>query len=187
MQRRDAIKSMAWSSGAMLSIPALSSLMAGCQVDTGPDWIPSFFSEEQIGLVADITETIIPKTDTPGALDAQVPRFIDIMVNDIMPEEMQNALLAGLDSFQEACKAATGKIFQDLAPEEKVAELSKAEEEAMNSETPGPSFFSLMKQLTMAGFFTSEVGATQALNYVKIPGKYEGCIDLEEGQKAWAI
>ena len=48
-------------------------------------------------------------------------------------------------------------------------------------------YFSLMKQLTLLGYFTSEVGATQALRYVAVPGKYEGCIDYKKGDRAWAI
>ncbi len=187
MQRRDAIKSMAWSSGTMLSIPALTALLEGCQVESGPDWAPSFFSAEQIDLISHVADVIIPKTDSPGALDAQVPRYIDLMANDILPEKMTTAFIAELEAFQAACKSATGKNFQALNEEEKIAELSKAEEEAMKASSKEPKFFSMMKQASMAGFFTSEVGATQALNYVKIPGVYEPCIPLEEGQKAWAI
>jgi hypothetical protein len=43
-----------------------------------------------------------------------------------------------------------------------------------------------MKQLTMLGYFTSEVGSTQALRYVPVPGKYEGCIPYKKGDRAWA-
>jgi hypothetical protein len=47
-------------------------------------------------------------------------------------------------------------------------------------------YFALMKQLTLLGYFTSEIGATQALRYVAVPGRYEGCIPYKKGDKAWA-
>jgi hypothetical protein len=49
-----------------------------------------------------------------------------------------------------------------------------------------PHYFGMMKQLTVWGYFTSEVGATKALRYVAVPTKYEGCIPYKKGDKAWA-
>jgi hypothetical protein len=47
-------------------------------------------------------------------------------------------------------------------------------------------YFTLMKQLTLLGYFTSEIGATQALRYEAVPGRYEGCVPYKKGDKAWA-
>ncbi|MFN9666692.1 MAG: gluconate 2-dehydrogenase subunit 3 family protein, partial [Bacteroidota bacterium] len=61
----------------------------------------------------------------------------------------------------------------------------KAYQEKKKSEEPA-HYFRMMKELTLWGYFTSEIGATQALRYVAVPGKYEGCIPYKKGDKAWA-
>ncbi|MEM9722027.1 MAG: gluconate 2-dehydrogenase subunit 3 family protein [Bacteroidota bacterium] len=187
MQRRDAMKRMAWSTGGVLSIPTLSMWMSGCQVEQTPDWVPSFFSQEQIDLVAEIAETIIPTTDSPGAKEALVHRYIDIMAKDLLPEKMQQAVLAGLKEFQQTCTEAMGKNFQALEPTEREAYLMELEKTGKTREQDTPAFFPMMKQATLAGYFTSEIGATQALAYTPVPGGYEPCVDLQDGQKAWAM
>ena len=97
------------------------------------------------------------------------------------------------------------KNFMKASPEEQIALLTASEKESMDEltkigderkkaqgagkafEEPGVPFFRLMKELTLLGYFTSEQGAQQALVYVPVPGRYDGCIDLKPGQKAWAM
>lgn len=66
-------------------------------------------------------------------------------------------------------------------------EKETSEQKSEPAKKPSPIFYFTMKDLTLLGYFTSEAGATQALEYVPVPGRYEGCIDLKPGQKAWAI
>jgi len=190
MQRRDALKRITWGSGAVLSVPTLTGLMSSCQVESGPDWTPAFFTPEQAHTVAEIAETIIPATDTPGAKDALVERYIDIMLQDIAPEAVQQSFAEGLVAFESTCREKFGAPFAQLSAEQKTEALKGAEASAKAQATKAPNtppFFSLVKQMTLAGYFTSEPGATQALAYVAVPGSYDGCLPLEEGQKAWAI
>ena len=187
MQRRDAMKRMAWTTGGALSIPALSMWMSGCQVEQTPDWLPSFFSQEQIDLIAEIADTIIPTTDSPGAREAQVHRYIDLMAKDLLPEKMQQLVKEGVDAFQKTCLEASGKNFQEMEATERVAYLTEIEKTSKNADPQSPSFFQMMKQATLAGYFTSEIGATQALAYNPVPGGYDPCVDLQDGQKAWAL
>ncbi len=51
---------------------------------------------------------------------------------------------------------------------------------------PRGSFVRILKDLTLVGFFTSRIGATQTLAYEAVPGGYRGCLELRPGQKAWA-
>ncbi len=188
MQRREALKRITWISGGALSAPIAAGILQGCQADSSSDWMPSVLTEDQLSLVAEITETIIPATDTPGAKDALVHRYVDIMLKDIFAEEDKNRFLAELDQFAQDAQTQYGKSFVNCEPSKRAEHLKSYGESARNITNPTDiPFFTTIKQLTLSGFFTSEVGATQVLRYVAIPGKYEGCIPLEEGQKAWAV
>jgi hypothetical protein len=85
-----------------------------------------------------------------------------------------------------------GKSFMESTPEQRHELLvgldKEAKEYGKNKKPEDPShYFSLMKQMTLMGFFTSKEGATKALRYVAVPGKYEGCIPYKKGDKAWAL
>ena len=100
---------------------------------------------------------------------------------------MQQAVLAGLEELQQTCTEAMGKNFQALEPTEREAYLMELEKTGKTREQDIPAFFPMMKQATLAGYFTSEIGATQALADTPVPGGYEPCVDLQDGQKAWAM
>lgn len=183
MNRRDAVKRVATIVGGTLTIPAAAGILSGCEADTSPDWIPEFFSVEQADLVAEIADLIIPDTDTPGAKAALVHRLIDRLMAQHFDKKHQDHFLAGLDAINQA----GGAPFLSLDQEKQVSTLMAAEQEALGKRNTSPKpFFLMMKELTLLGYFTSEAGASQALTYVHIPGNYDGCVPLQEGQKAWA-
>ena len=187
MDRREAIRKATLAMGGTLSAPVMAGLLQGCTAKSTPDWVPQFLSVEQGAMVAVIAEMIIPATDTPGAKDAGVPEFIDQMLADVFQKEDKDRFRQGLDDFNNQVQADQSKDFIDCEPELQNQLLTGLAEKAQ-SEGPQPggkTFFQMMKELTIVGFFTSEAGATQVLEYVEIPGKYEGCIPLEG--KAWAI
>jgi hypothetical protein len=132
------------------------------------DWRPELLSPEQGRLVAEIVETIIPETDTPGAKAARVHVFVDLMLARCVPAADSKAVLEALDD--------VGEPFLQAAPADRQERLGR-----MDAKT-----FALVKELTLVGYFTSKVGATQALAYDAVPGSYRGCIDLKPGQRAWA-
>jgi len=188
MQRREALKRITWISGGALSAPIAAGILQGCQADSSSDWMPSVLTEDQVSLVAEICETIIPATDTPGAKDALVHRYVDIMLKDIFEEKDKNRFLTKLDEFAQDAQTQYGKSFVKCESEQRIEHLKSYEKAARNNTNPVDTpFFTTMKQLTLSGFFTSEVGATQVLRYVAVPGRYEGCVPLEEGQNAWAV
>jgi len=193
MDRREALKRTAWIMGGVVSAPAIMGVLKGCAAKPTIDWKPVFLSEEQGILVSEVAEIIIPKTDTPGAKDTGVPGFIDLMLKDVHSKEDQDRFLKGLQEFDEAAKKEYGDSFIDLDAKDQSAFVKKVHDAAVEAEraaTPAPKrpFILMTKELTMLGFFTSEPGATQVLQYIAVPGSYKGCIPLSEAGngKTWA-
>ncbi len=189
MNRRDAIKQATILLGGVLSAGAISGVMAGCKADPKIDWTPKYFSAEEGGLMEAIVDRIIPKTDTPGAKDAGVHTFIDQMMADFFQDKDKAAFKEGLAKVEAEAKSAHGKSFVSLTPEQQDEVLTKFDKEAYDpsrKENDPPHFFRNMKELTVLGFCTSEVGATEFLKYDPVPGTYRGCIPYSEVGAAWA-
>lgn len=137
-------------------------------------------TDAQTALLAELADVIIPDTDTPGAKAAGAHEFIIRVIRDCHPIEEQETFYAGLAKIDEASEAAHGKVFVDLDEDQKIAIVADA------VKTNG-AFFRQLKSYTAVGYFTSEIGATQALEYLPVPGKFEGDIPFQPGQKTWAI
>ena len=117
---------------------------------------------------------------------------MQVMVADCYEEKDQQIFLDGLNKVNEAASKKFNAQFTKLSPEQRTELLAQIDQEAAAyskdkmKEDPN-HYFTLMKQLTLLGYFSSEIGATQALRYVAVPGKYEGCIDYKKGDRAWAV
>ena len=192
MDRREALRKTALLMGAAVSASALTGILQGCKATPELTYKPVFFTEDQARIVTEVAEIIIPKTDTPGAKDAGVPGFIDLMLKDCYKKEDQDRFIAGLTSFDEEAKKAYGDSFIYCKPEQQVEFVTKVHAAALaeakeNKEAKRP-FILMAKELTLLGFFTSEPGATQVLQYIAVPGSYKGCIPLAEAGngKTWA-
>jgi gluconate 2-dehydrogenase gamma chain len=188
MDRREALKRTAWIMGGVVSAPAMMGILKGCTAKPTINWKPEFLTEPQGILISQVSDIIIPKTDTPGAKDANVPSFIDVMLKDCYSKEDQDEFISGLTAFDEEAKKAYGDAFIDLDAEKQIEFVKKTHDEAINAHAEKRPFILKMKELTMLGFFTSEAGATQVLQYVAVPGSYKGCIPLKEAGngKTWA-
>jgi gluconate 2-dehydrogenase gamma chain len=189
MDRRTALKRTALIMGGALSSSAITGVLQGCTAEKQLDWQPVFFSQEQAAATSAVAERIIPATDTPGAKDVGVPEFIDMMLNDVYTEEEQQHFLDGLNQLNQESESAFGDSFASLSPEQQDEVLQKMAVASGEYQGEGKPFFLMAKELTMLGFFTSEIGATQVLQYVQVPGYYEGCIPVEEAGngKTWAV
>ncbi len=145
------------------------------------------FSKKQVQLLNEVADTIIPTTDTPGAKDAKTGQFIAVIVSDCYEPADQKRFLDGLTSLENDCKAKTGKSFMKCTAQERQSFLSeldtaqKAYHKSKKKEDPA-HYFRTMKDLTLWGYFTSEIGATQALRFVEYPGKYT-TIDYKKGDR----
>lgn len=195
LSRRSAIQRVSYLVGGAVATPALFSVLQSCQQSVQPlDWVPQFLDEEQSRLVTTLAEMIIPHTNTPGAIDAGVPSFIDRILGECLATEAQSMFTDGLSKLQSLAQKEYDSSFNKLnskAQTELLNQIANEENVPGNQsgdDSSGPkTFFNQLKQLTLLGYFNSEMGATQALEYVQIPGSYQGCTTLEPGQKAWAV
>jgi hypothetical protein len=183
MKRRSALQLTATILGGTIFGSEL--FLSGC---TGKTTGTSLFSEDDLALLDEIGEAILPETeDSPGAMAANIGLFISAIVSDCYEANEQLIFLNGLHGFNQKCKDEIGKEFKELTGTEKLNFLEGLGEEARNGPEDPPHYFAMMKQLTVWGYFTSEQGATRALRYNPVPGRYIGCFPYENGDKAWAI
>ena len=186
MERRELLKMITLATGGALIGGEL--LLSGCKINAKPEGI---FSADDIAFLDEMAETIIPKTNTPGAKDAEVGKFMTIMVNDCYEAKDQKIFHNGLIKLEEVSKKKFSSSFMKITAEQRKELLIELDKEAKayqsaKKETEPNHYFTMMKQLTLFGFFTSKPGATEALRYVAIPGKYEGSVPYKKGDKAWA-
>ena len=173
--------------GVAVSSPIIMSILDGCVPQKELGWTPGFFNEDQAVLVADICDIILPKTSTPGALDVGVDVFVDHIVGSCLSPEEQAIFSDGLIEVEAESNKLEGKNFSSLSNESKAKVLqileAKTNIEEYDPHVSGKPFFTKIKELTLLGYFTSEIVMTQHLDYVPIPTKLEGCNELKEGQK----
>ncbi|MDH2326921.1 gluconate 2-dehydrogenase subunit 3 family protein [Cereibacter sp. SYSU M97828] len=186
MERRDLLKMIAAATGM--------SMIGGAAFAYGkvPLQEPANdFTEADVAKLDELAETIIPQTSTPGAKEAGVGLFMAQFVTDCYSPEEQAIFREGLTALD-----ADGD-FMALTPEARkemlIALDAEAKEQAGRVALDGQSsgqtkahYFTMMKQLTLFSFFTSEVGATKVLRYVAVPGRYDGELPYEQGTPAWA-
>jgi len=166
-----------------------SAWLAGCT--TAPRSSANLFSESDVALLDEIADTILPPTKTPGAKAAGVGPFIAMMVKDTYDPPEQRLFVEGLAALEDESRAQNGGGFMASSPEQRVALLERLDREAIEyMRRPGadgrPHYFRLIKELTLLGYFTSEIGCTQALRYVETPGRFDPSVTYTAGDKAWA-
>lgn len=254
IDRRAALRRLSLALGGVATAPLMSGLLGGCRTpERGAlaDYSYQALSEDQQRTLAALVDRIIPATDTPGAAEAGVPQFVDMMLAEWYAPEERTAFLAGLDDVGRRAQADGGAAFADLdeeaqgrlvaaldaetfaqteAPEEPAVDEDvveagregtyQAEQEEQNEvagtqgdlgeamsdstdagavgevntgegtvavgESEAPPFFRQVKELTLAGYYTSEAGATEELQWLASPGRYDADIPLSEVGRAWA-
>jgi hypothetical protein len=198
MNRRELLQRAAWLMGGALSAPAVLGVLNGCTAKKEATWQPVFLSKEQGALVAEVAEIIIPRTNTPGAKDAGVPAFIDVMLKDVYEEGDRQRYVSGLKAFDDAARTAHSKGFVELSKQQQTELVRKFHDEAVATELAAEDsrrayeqrpFILMTKELTLLGFFTSKAGATEVLQYAAVPGKFEACVPLAQAGngKSWAL
>ncbi|MBB6501275.1 gluconate 2-dehydrogenase subunit 3 family protein [Pedobacter cryoconitis] len=214
MERRDAVRNIAFLMGGALSATTIGVFLEGCNTPPAKKG-SELFSANQDQLITEIADTIIPSTKTPGAKAAGVGPWISMMVRDCYPKEAQDVFVKGLEDLEARAKKQYNNSFLKITAKEREQLLGKVRDETVAAQKAdgeknaaaekakgkaltgtvkaakygpqGPSyFFAIARDLTLLGYFTSEIGATQALEYIDIPGRYDGCVDLKPGQRVYA-
>jgi gluconate 2-dehydrogenase gamma chain len=197
LTRREALKRVAWLMGGTVSASAILAIQKGYSATTPAGRKPSILTPPQMSIVSTVAEIMIPRTDTPGAIDVGVPGFIDLMLADVYTQKDREHYLAGLADFDAAAHTEQGKEFVALEPTHQVtlvrrfhdaAVIEEQRPDRLREDLPRP-FILMTKELTLLGFFTSQAGATQVLQYVAVPGSYHACLPVEQAGngKTWAV
>ncbi|MBT8233452.1 MAG: gluconate 2-dehydrogenase subunit 3 family protein [Saprospiraceae bacterium] len=175
MDRREAIKTSSLILGYAVTATTAAAVLNGCQADRSIDWTPKYLDKKQALLVGDISELIIPKTDTPGAKEAMVDRFIDAMLGAWKPED-RTLFTTALVDFDTEAEKQFKRGFVKCTKEQQIKVLDVLVEDSKNKDS---HIFKTMKELTVVGYCKSELGATTLLTYDPVPGApYEGCVDF---------
>ncbi|MEO8063305.1 MAG: gluconate 2-dehydrogenase subunit 3 family protein [Pseudomonadota bacterium] len=184
LERRELLKRAAWLLGGAVSAPAALAILQGCSAKEGggAPVATKILTAAQLALVAEIAEIMIPKTTTSGAKDAGVPVFIDSVLDAVYPKDAQDRFTAGLKEFDAAAKSS-GKAFLEREPAERVAFVKQSLEAALAGERDPKPFILMTRELTLLGFFTSQVGISENMDYVPVPTVFHGCVPLTQMKK----
>lgn len=183
ISRRDALRRLGALVGGALSAPVAAGVLGGCRVTDGEHAF-TLLSQDEARLVGEIAEMIIPETDTPGARTARVDAFIDQMLDRWFSDEDRERFLGGLRALDQEAGG-----FVDASAEAKTQILQRLDAEAVAARLEGASplpFFAQMKELTLVGYYTSEIGGSEELQYVMLPGRYDGDVPLEDVGRAYS-
>ena len=257
IDRRSALRRLSAVLGGAVTAPLASGLLGGCRTPAGSelaDYAFQTLSEPQQRTLAALVDQIIPATDTPGAAEAGVPQFVDMMLTDWYAAPERDEFLASLDAVDrrasgsfvdldaeaqarlvatmdaevyaptpgavggaarpddepvdddvaEAAQEGTfkaqqerelevagaqgelGEAMSDDADDAASGTLNTGEGTATVAQPEAPPFFRQLKELTLAGYYTSEVGATQELQWLAAPGRWDADVPLSEVGRAWA-
>lgn len=186
MDRREAVQYIGILLGGTLV--GANALLTGCKSETGKD---QNFSTDDIAYMDEVAETILPTTSTPGAKAAKVGQFMTVMVNDSYEEKDQKVFKEGLKKLNDFSEKTYDKSFMEATPQQRHDLLVKLDAEQKQytkdkKKEDAAHYFRMMKELTMLGYFTSEIGSTKARRYIETPGRFEGCVPYKKGEKAWA-
>lgn len=189
MERREAVQYIALLLGGTLV--GANAFITGCKTDDKKSSNLAF-TQEDITYLNEVADTILPTTaSSPGAKAANVGQFMTVMVNDCYEAKDQKIFHEGMDKLNDTADKAYKASFMKLTPQQRTDLLVKLDNEQKEytknkKQEDAPHYFRMMKELTLLGYFTSEIGHKQARRYEPVPGRYEGCIPYKKGDKAWA-
>ena len=134
-------------------------------------------NEEQYDVLWVMAERILPRTESPGADDAGVAEFIDLLYGEYFEDADRKMHEEGLMNFMASCEEKKGRSFLELSEREQTDYLTE-----MDAKGEEEAFFSSMRKIILWAFFTSEVGM-KSMNYLPVPGRFNGCITIDDQEK----
>ncbi len=190
--RREIIQ-RALTAAGFTAFAGTGTLLSACAsgADRRPVEVNGIFSEAQRAWLDEVAETILPATDTPGAKAAGTGSFIALMVTDAYSPEERRIFMDGMAKLEAECTRSFQRGFLEADATQRHALLVRVDKEAydhgltIDAGEP-PHYFRMIKELTVLGYFTSQIGYTQAMRYVESPGRWEPCVDYKAGERAWA-
>ncbi len=213
MKRRTALEYISLGLGYTVASPGLLSLIQSCQSpkaeQENSEFQAAFLAADQVAMIDEMADILLPQTDTPGAKELNVGRFVDGMLANTYKAKDQATFKAGIELFVEqleaeqnakpgnATREQLSAMMQKLADETNAAKteeirglLSKDLKEVSEESKKEYQYYSFVygfRGLAITAYFQSELIGEKHLNYSPVPGPFEGCIPLEEGQKDWSL
>lgn len=175
MNRRKVIKELVFATGAIVLIPS-------CMQDKGKTSISLErikISVSQEKLMAELTEAILPATDTPGANDIAAHLFVFRMMDDCYKKEDQEKFIRGLAEFEKKTDSQLGKSFVKCTAAEREILLKELEVKNAGDADLG-YFYNSVKGLTVQAYTTSKYYLTTVVGFKLIPGRYKGCVPVKK-------
>ena len=187
MDRRELLKLIAIATGGV--VIGGDFFLAGCKNPEAGSGVA--FSADNLSFLDEVAETILPKTNTPGAKDAELAKFMQVMVNDCYTAADQKIFHEGINKLNEACEKMHSSDFMKASTQQRTDLLTAVDKEAKdynkNKKKEDPNhYFTMMKQLTLQGYFTSKIALTTVIDYHAVPAKYDGAVPYKKGDKAFA-
>lgn len=197
MDRRSALKKAGVLAGSAVAIPSFFSLLQSCKSETRLGWQPLFFTEIEAKTIAAILDMILPRTDTPGALDVKSDIFIDKVIAKTYDEEAQKKMRSEIAAFNSECEKNYGNTFIELNPSDREKVLQAAEKNS-GKFSPGVwgtavgkqetiGFYRSIKSMAIWAYFSSEEIGEKVLAYDPVPGTFEPCIPVSEVGNRWSL
>jgi hypothetical protein len=201
MNRRDALKGMGMSLGYAIATPSILSLLQSCKTETSV-WDPIFLTKVEATVITSLVDLILPKTEaSPGALDVNVPKFLDLYADKVYDEERKEKYKTGVQAIMHALNVvdndpSSAKTEDYDALLTKYLKSSKAQQKIYDEETDENNqdaivFKTLvgLRASSIWAYKTSQQVGENVLTYDPVPGSQKGCIPLEEatGGKAWSL
>ena len=203
MKRREALKSITLSSGAVLTSGSILSLLQSCTADENT-WKPLYFSVEEGKTLAALCDVIMPKDEWPSASEVNVPQFIDLMYKDVYRPEDGDKIKKGLGLFDKAFDDNYGDSFSDAETKDQINglkdyfkvsdderwKLRKLVENKTDDKSSDKYFIysalTKVRELTITAYFQSEKIGEEFMPYLPVPTEWIGCMDVKEVGKVWS-
>lgn len=182
--------------GIALSGSTITAILNSCSPSKPAlGWEPQVLTEDQSRTIGAIADTILPKTDSPGALDLLVDRFVDVMIQTTYKDDDKATFISDLNAFMASCEKEYGSSYDELSADQKVeiiAELEKSSDKnvekvwgkKIEADRPTP-FYRKLKGLVLLGYYTSEEVGKNIFSYDPMPGAQIGCIPLADVGNSW--
>jgi hypothetical protein len=187
--RRLFMKKMA----ALFGATTAAAVLSGCSLPVAeqfsvqrpkPSQNGTLFSEHELSVLYSLCETILPKTNTPSAVEVGCHEFVPHQLQHCHSKQQQDDCKQIINSVDMQALKKFGQTFILLQPQQQQQLLIDIESDSMSSDVE-KSQFKFLKALIVFGYFTSEVGTTQVLNYHPVPGGFIGSIPANSDTKSW--
>ncbi len=177
LTRRETLRRMLVASGGVAGLPLMSTLGA-CSADIAREFSP------HAELIAEISELIIPETDTAGAKSAGVPEYVQAVVGTFYTKAARDEFIQNLALFDEMAHSRNQESF--LSAPKDVRQRILGELDADDRQDGRRKIWRELRSMVIFGYYTSEAAADELL-YDPIPGRYDGSADFNEIGRAWLI